>query len=415
MIGVSKLLCDASFAHDPLRYGRHARGDVKDAHQMPPSAAERRPVVVWNMTRTCNLKCIHCYTDSDAKKYEGELSTEAVQVMLKDLADFKVPALLMSGGEPLVHPEFWDHAHYARELGLRCVLSTNATLITEEVAERLNEIGLTYVGASLDGIGPVNNTFRGKPWAYERAVAGIRNCKKNGIRMSLRMTITKHNAEDLDGIFDFVRQENVERACFYHLAYAGRGRGLVDDDQSREEARETVERIFEKTRELHDDGIETDVLTVDNHCDGPFMYLKLLENEPERAAAVQELLEWNGGGANSSGVGIGDIDFRGDVHADQFWMDYSFGNVQDRPFSEIWQDLSDPIMAGLKDRLPLLKGRCGACQFQKMCGGSLRVRAWQAHGDPWAEDPACYLTDDEIGLPEGFVSSHREPEETSVS
>jgi radical SAM protein with 4Fe4S-binding SPASM domain len=407
MIGVSKLLCDASFAHDPLRYGQRAGKDVRDAHKLPPSASERKPVVVWNMTRTCNLRCIHCYTDSEARAYEGELPPDAVKAMLEDLADFGIPALLFSGGEPLVHPLFWEHAATARELGLRCVLSTNATLITKPVAERLSELGLNHVGASLDGIGDVNDHFRGKPWAYERAVEGIRNCKEMGIKVSLRMTLTKHNAQDLDGIFELVEREGIERLCFYHLAYSGRGRSLVEDDQSLEEARATVSRIFEKTQELYGKDRNVDVLTVDNHCDGPFLYLRLMEEDPERAEKVRELLEWNGGGANSSGVGIGDIDFNGDVHADQFWMDYAFGNVKERPFSEIWTDLSDPIMAGLKDRLPLLKGRCGVCRFQKMCGGSLRVRAWHAYGDAWAEDPACYLTDEEIGVPEGFESPFR--------
>jgi radical SAM protein with 4Fe4S-binding SPASM domain len=398
MIALSKLLCDASFAHDPLRYGKKPGHGVKGAHATAKSAADRRPVVVWNITRTCNLKCIHCYSDSDAKHYPGELTVDQAHTMLDDLAGFKVPALLISGGEPLTHPDFWDYLTYARSVGLRCVLSTNATLIKPETAERLKETGITYVGASLDGIGAVNNVFRGKPWAYERAVKGIRNCKQAGLPISLRMTLTRHNVEDLDGIFAFVEKEQIERVCFYHLAYSGRGRGLQGDDLQPEEARHAIELIANKTQELFDRGQKVDILTVANHCDGPFLYMKLLADDPDRAEQVRELLEWNGGGAHSSGVGIADIDFNGDVHADQFWMDYSFGNVKQRPFSEIWMDESDKLMAGLKNRVPLLKGRCGDCQFIKMCGGSQRVRAWSAYGDPWAEDPACYLTDEEIGV-----------------
>lgn len=398
MIALSKLLCDASFAHDPLRYGKHAGHGVRHAHAKPKSASERRPVVVWNMTRTCNLRCIHCYSDSEAQHYPGELSVEQARTMLEDLAAFGIPALLLSGGEPLTHPHFWDHLAYARELGLRCVLSTNATLIKRDVADRLKEAGITYVGASLDGIGAVNNVFRGKPWAFERAVSGIRNCKAAGLPISLRMTMTRHNMEDLDGIFDFVRSEEIERVCFYHLAYSGRGRDLQDDDLDTVDARWAIEKIATKTQELFDIGQKVDVLTVANHCDGPFLYLKLKETDPERAEQVREMLEWNGGGANSSGVGMADIDFLGNVHADQFWMDYSFGNVKERPFSEIWMDESDPLMAGLKNRIPKLHGRCGSCQFIKMCGGSQRVRAWAAYGDPWADDPACYMTDEEIGL-----------------
>ena len=399
MIALSKLLCDASFAHDPLRYGKSAGHGVKNAHVQAKSAAGRRPVVVWNMTRTCNLKCIHCYSDSDAMKYPGELSVDQVRTMLEDLAEFEIPALLLSGGEPLIHPHFWDHLSYARELGLRCVLSTNATLLTREIADRLKETGITYVGASLDGIGAVNNVFRGKPWAYERAVKGIRNCKAAELPISLRMTMTRHNMDDLDGIFEFVKEEKIERVCFYHLAYSGRGRDLQEDDLDVVDSRWAIEKIATKTQELFARGETVDVLTVANHCDGPYLYLKLLKQDPERAEQVRELLEWNGGGTYSSGVGIADIDFQGEVHADQFWMDYSFGSVKDRPFSEIWMDESDPLMAGLKNRIPMLNGpRCKDCNFLKMCGGSQRVRAWAAYGDPWADDPACYMSDEEIGL-----------------
>ncbi len=396
MISISKLYCDESFHHDPLRYGKKV--DSKSSHKLYDSAGSRRPVVVWSMTRTCNLLCIHCYTDSENKKYNGELNTDEAKVMIDDLADFQIPALLFSGGEPLIRKDFYELAEYAHNKGLRIVISTNATLIDEETAVRLKDLGFVYVGASLDGIGEVNDRFRGKKDAFDMAVRGIRTSKKAGMKISLRMTLTNHNVENLDGIFKFVENENIERVCFYHLAYSGRGKKISSDDCSLEETRQAVDFILEKTKELHNKGIKKDILTVDNHADGIYIYLKLLSENNNRAEQVKQLLEWNGGGANSSGVGIGNIDFVGNVHADQFWMDYSFGNVRERKFSEIWQDTSDPLMAGLKNRLPLLKGRCGKCKWKKMCGGSLRVRAKFVHNDPWAEDPACYLTDEEIGL-----------------
>lgn len=398
MISISKLYTDRSQTHDGLRYGVRAAAHVENPHEVERSARRRKPVVVWNLTRTCNLRCVHCYTDSEEKKYEGELTKDELFAVADDLIQYKVPAVLLSGGEPLVHPHFWELAERLCEGGLRVVISTNATLITDEVAQRLKKVGVIYVGASLDGIGETNNEFRGKPWAFERAVKGIRACKRNGIKISLRMTLTKHNVDDLDGIFRFVEEEGLERICFYHLAYAGRGRGLSSDDCSLEQTRTAVEKIMAWTKAQDEAGTPRDVLTVDNHADGPFIYLKLLEEgRTERAAEVKRMLEWNGGGANSSGVGVSDIDFLGEVHADQFSMHESFGNVKDRPFSEIWEDESHPVMAGLRDRLPLLKGRCAKCDHLSMCGGSLRVRAQHYYGDRWAEDPACYLTDDEIG------------------
>ncbi len=401
MIAISKLLCDSSFTHDGLRYGLQPDSGVENPHKVERTAAGRKPVVVWNLTRTCNLRCVHCYTDSDNQKYTGELTHDELMAVADDLGQYGVPAVLISGGEPLMHKHFWDIAARLKQNKLRTVLSTNATLITPEVADRLkNEVGVIYVGASLDGIGETNNQFRGRPWAYDKAVQGIRNCKKAGIRISLRMTITRHNVDDLEGISKFVEDEGIERVCFYHLAYAGRGRDMSDgnDDCAPARTREAVDRIFEWVEDIHDKGQKKDILTVDNHCDGPYLYMRLKQRDPVRAEEVRRMLEWNGGGTWSSGVGVSDIDFRGDVHADQFSMHYSFGNVRQRPFSEIWEDLSNPVLAGLRDRLPLLKGRCGACQYQKMCGGSLRVRAEHYYGDMWAQDPACYLTDEEIGL-----------------
>ena len=111
---------------------------------------------------------------------------------------------------------------------------------------------------------------------------------------------------------------------------------------------------------------------------------------------MHQLLRWNGG--NSSGIGIGAVDHLGNVHADQFWQHYSFGNVRERPFSRIWTDTSDPLMAGLKNRKPLLKGRCAACKYLDICNGNFRVRAEAIYDDVWAPDPACYLSDEEIGL-----------------
>ena len=399
MINITKLYCDRATEGDALRYGR--RGAAADPLGRPiaATAGARRPVVVWNITRTCNLRCIHCYTDSEARRYAGELTPEQGHALIEDLAQFGIPALLFSGGEPLTHPHLFEWVSHAVSRGVRPTLSTNGTLITGETARRIKESGFTYVGISLDGIGEINDCFRGAAGAFDRAVAGFRNCVAAGQRVGLRLTLTRHNYENLEPIFDFIEAEAIDRACFYHLVYSGRGSLISEDDLTPAMSRGAMDIILRRTRDFHARGIDKDILTVDNHADGPYLYLKLLEEgAEEHAARVRSLLEWNGGGRFSSGVGIGDIDFLGDVHPDQFWMDYRLGNVKERPFSAIWTDTSDPLLAGLKDRLPLLKGRCRECQFLPLCGGAMRVRAQRVFGDPWAPDPGCYLTDEEIGL-----------------
>lgn len=403
MINVTRLYTGANTASDGLRYGVQGTRGVRreDIVTLFPgrSAAERKPVVVWNVGRRCNLHCVHCYSDSANRAYQGELSTEEGKALIDDLADFEVPVLLLSGGEPLLRPDIFELIGHARERGVRVTLSTNGTLITPEVAERLRALAVSYVGISLDGIGRVNDMFRGHKGAFDKAMAGFRNCKAVGQRVGLRMTLTRRNCQDLDAIFDFIEAEGIDRACFYHLVYSGRGNSR--DELPPELARAAVETILRRTRDFAERGVRKEILTVDNHADNVLLYLKLREEDPERAEEVLVLMRWNGGGLHSSGVGIADVDFLGNVHPDQFWMGHTLGNVRERPFSEIWRDASDPVLAGLRDRAPLLRGRCGGCQWKDVCGGSFRVRALQVHGDPWAEDPGCYLTDEEIGLEPG--------------
>jgi radical SAM protein with 4Fe4S-binding SPASM domain len=409
MIGITTLYTGRNTPSDGLRYGRQHMEGVRPRDVVtrtpPRSAAERRPVVVWNVGRRCNLHCVHCYSDSANRAYEGELTTAEGKALLDDLAEFRIPVLLFSGGEPLMRPDLFELMAHARERGLRITLSTNGTLITSEVAERLRSLGVSYVGISLDGIGATNDRFRGHKGAFDKALAGFRHCKEVGQRVGLRMTLTRRNCQDLDRIFDFIEAEGIDRACFYHLVYSGRGNSA--DELPPAVARAAVDTILRRTRDFAERGLTKEIFTVDNHADGPYLYLKLREEDPVRAAEVLTLLRWNGGGLHSSGVGVADIDFLGNVHPDQFWMTHTLGNVRERKFGEIWQDSSDPILAGLRNRAPLLRGRCAACQWKDVCGGGFRVRALQVYRDPWAQDPGCYLTDEECGLTPG--SRIREP------
>jgi radical SAM protein with 4Fe4S-binding SPASM domain len=398
MINITKLYCDQVTPGDWLRYGGKSSGECNEV--VPQQASERRPIVVWNITRACNLKCIHCYNDSGPGPAENELSTTEAKDVIKDLAQFGVPVVLFSGGEPLLRHDIFELLKFANELGLRTVLSTNGTLITADITKQIKQHRVSYVGISLDGIGEINDKFRGVSGAFDKAVEGIRNCQNENIRTGLRLTLTKQNVQDLEKLFDFLERQRIERACFYHLVPSGRGAALTDWALNHTQTRAAVETILAGTKQLKNSGRKTDILTVDNHVDGVYVYLKLLAENADRAEDVWKLLIWNGGGLYSSGVGIGCIDFNGKVHPDQFWWHYELGDVRKRPFSEIWTDGSEPLLKGLRDRRSYVKGRCRLCKFFDACGGSLRVRADLYYNDPWAPDPACYLTDDEIGLDE---------------
>jgi 12,18-didecarboxysiroheme deacetylase len=391
MIGIAKLYCGTVEPSDVLRYGGHSSRLPSHLLQF---SLDKRPVVVWNCTRRCNLGCVHCYSGSADRQYPGELTTGEASAMLGDLAEFGVPVVLFSGGEPLLRPDVPDLAQTAVKLGMRAVLSTNGTLIDPPMARRLAGVGLSYVGISLDGMRDVNDRFRGKTGAFDAAMAGAEAAREAGIKVGLRLTLTRHNVDQLDSLFDLMRDHGIPRVCFYHLVYAGRGAALQGDDLDAATTRAAIDRIIDRTAALHARGQPVEVLTVDNHADGPYLYLRMLRENSPRAPRVLELLRLNGG--NSSGVGIGCISWDGSVHPDQFWRHDVLGNVRDVPFSRIWTDTSSPLMARLKDKKRHVGGRCATCRFLEICGGNSRVRARAATGDTWAADPACYLTDGEI-------------------
>ena len=391
MIGISKLYCGTVEPSDALRYERDSKTLPSELLQF---SIDKKPVVVWNVTRACNLNCIHCYARAVERSHEKELTHDQGLALIEDLADFGVPVMLFSGGEPLMRPDLVDLASYAVKKGMRAVISTNGTLITQEKAEELKHIGLSYVGVSLDGMEAINDRFRKKKGSFKAALEGIKNCQRVGLKVGLRFTINRMNLTEIPHVFDLLEENRIPRVCFYHLVYAGRGSELIDYALEHHETREAVDLIIDRTKVLHERGMPAEVLTVDNHADGPYVYLRMLREKNPRSEDVLSLLKMNEG--NNSGRGFGCVSWDGAVHADQFWRHYSFGNVLDRPFSEIWSDLSNPLMAKLKEKKKHVTGRCSTCHWLDVCAGNFRVRAEAVTGDIWAADPACYLTDEEI-------------------
>ncbi len=391
MIGISKLYCGAVESSDALRYGRESG---KLPSHLLQFSKDKKPVVVWNMTRRCNLKCVHCYAQAIDPDGKDEISTSQAKGIIDDLAAFGAPVMLFSGGEPLVRKDLVELAKYATSKGMRAVISTNGTLITKEKARELKDVGLSYVGISLDGTEETHDKFRGISGSYKKALEGVENCKAEGLKVGLRFTINKRNWTEVPSIFQVLRDLEVPRACFYHLVYSGRGSELIKEDLSHEETRQLLDLIMDETKALYDAGMPKEILTVDNHADGVYVYQRLLKEDPERAKEVLELLQFNEG--NNSGRGIGCISWDGQVHADQFWRNHTFGNVLERPFSEIWTDENIELLHKLKDKKQHVGGRCATCRYLNICGGNFRARAEAYYDDIWAQDPACYLTDEEI-------------------
>ena len=363
------------------------------------------PVVIWNLIRRCNLNCVHCYSLSADVDFPGELATEEVFAVMDDLKAFGVPVLILSGGEPLLRPDIFAISRRAKDLGFYVGLSSNGTLIDRAMSEKIAEIGYDYVGVSLDGIGAVHDAFRRQEGAYAAALEGMRLCRERGIKVGLRFTMTERNVESLPEMLDLIDREEIDKFYLSHLVYAGRGNRYREDDAYHRTTRDSMDLIFERCWDYVERGVKKEFVTGNNDADGVYFLEWVRRRFPDKVAHLKcKLVAWGG---NASGVNVANIDNLGNVHPDTFWWHYDLGNVRKRPFSEIWQDTGDSVMAGLKQRPRQIKGRCGKCRRFDICGGNTRVRALQITGDPWEEDPACYLTDQEIGIASGTESSPR--------
>ncbi|MFA9478756.1 radical SAM protein [Phycisphaerales bacterium AB-hyl4] len=389
MLSVSNLLCDHQAGNETLRYGHTGVRSAESADGVP------RPVVVWAVTKACNLRCVHCYASADANAAPGELTHEEGRTLLEDLRQFDVPAVLFSGGEPLARPDVLELMAYGQSLGLNCTLSTNGVLIDDAMADRLADLGLRYVGISLDGMRVTHDKLRGMRGAFDASLAAIDRCRARGLRVGVRFTVHALNADQLEPLFKLCRAHDVQRLCIYHLAYAGRGGKMQKVDLTRRQTRKVVDRIFALTRRFHHEGCPLEVLTVSNHADAAYLVMQLEHENPIMAERVRRRLEGTGG--NRSGCNIASIDPVGQVHYDQFSWHYNCGNVRDKPFSRIWTDADDARLAALRDRRPHLPARCRGCRFLELCNGNLRTRAEAATGDWLGMDPNCYLDDREVG------------------
>jgi heme d1 biosynthesis radical SAM protein NirJ len=366
--------------------------------EITPPRKPSGPVVIWNLIRRCNLTCKHCYATSADKDFPGELNTDQVYGVMSDLKSFGVPVLILSGGEPLMRADIFDISHRAKDMGFYVGLSSNGTLISKDNIQDIVDVGYNYVGVSIDGTRETHDKFRRKQGSFDEALNGIRLCHDAGIKVGLRFTLTQDNKQDLPALLKLMDDEGIDKFYLSHLNYAGRGNKNRRDDLHHQMTREAMDLIFNTCLEDVKAGRQREFVTGNNDADGVYMLLWARENLPEHADHLEQLLnQWGG---NSSGVNISNIDNIGNVHPDTMWWEYTIGNVKERPFSEIWMDTSDPLMAGLKLKHRPVEGRCANCAYYSICGGNTRTRAWQLTDNFWAEDPGCYLDNDEIGVDE---------------
>jgi len=380
MINISKLYCGLAGESDDLRYGR---------------GNSFGPVIAYNCTQRCNLRCLHCYSSSETdSSLADELTTPEAKQLLSQLAEVNCPAVLFSGGEPLLRDDLFKLLAEAKRLKLRTVISTNGTLLDSKTAGKLSDAGVSYVGISIDGTEEFHDTFRQTEGSFKEALSGIENCKKAGLKTGLRFTITEANADQVPIVFDIAALTGVRRICFYHLLRTGRAKGLGKQVLNKQQTRTVLDVIIEKTDDFVGKGLIDEVLTVGNHADGPYLLVKMQKGKNRNFRRAKKLLLANGG--NRIGEKIGCVGWDGSVYPDQFWRNYALGNIKDKTFRQIWENGSQPVLNKLRNKSQFADARCLRCKWFDLCKGNFRFLGAEADDKYWFNEPACYLTDEEI-------------------
>ncbi|WEL20923.1 TIGR04347 family pseudo-SAM/SPASM protein [Halorhabdus sp. BNX81] len=360
-------------------------------------ADRHHPIVVWHVTGANNLDPEYGDAGAGPGHGDGELTTAEATAVIEDLAAYGVAAIRFTGGEPLLRDDLEPLIERATDAGLRTKLSTNGTLLTDERAESLVAAGLDDIDVAIDGLPDHHDELYGREGAFDDALDGIQAAQDAGLDPGVRFTLTEANTADMEELVDLLALQGVERFRFHHLEYSSQDEEVIDLDVDHEAQRRAVRRVCDITLDAHDRGHDVETLLDGNYADTGYVYQYAREELSEdRAAAIRDRLEADGG--DPAGERIADIDYQGNVHLTPYWQEYSLGNVRDRPFSAIWEDESNPLLAKLRDRKEYVPDRCPDCEYYAMCRGGSRHRALAAEGDVWARDPQCYLTDEEIGL-----------------
>lgn len=356
------------------------------------AAATRKPVVVWNICQHCNMTCPHCYAAAISHPSPSDLSTVQAKAVIDDLYTYGVKVLIFSGGEPLLREDVLELIQYASSLGMHPYLSSNGSLIDQSMAKKLKDVGVLYVGISIDGLKDFNDHYRGLAGGFQKASQALSFCVQEGMKTGLRMTLTQNNADQLNDLIDWAEELGVQRFYVSHLHYSGRGKQIAGDDLSTQSTRSLLIKLFELAEQNIKEHKVLRLVTGSNDSDGVLLYSWIKERFGlDVASIIYELLLARGG--NSAGEGIINIDHKGQVHPDQFWWKAKLGDLKKERIADV---LENELVKKLRERTKYIQGRCGSCQYIEICRGSHRERAEAYFGDIWAEDPSCVMRDDEI-------------------
>ena len=352
---------------------------------MRPDVSEpamRPHVVAWESTQACNLACVHCRASAQTEPAPDELTTAEVKALIDDIAAFAAPVLIISGGEPLMRPDIFELAHYGHERGLRVAMSPNGTLITDRVARQMAEAGVARISVSIDGsCAERHDRVRGVPGAFDAAMRGLAACRANGVGFQLNTTVLRQTRDDLPAVLDLAARLGAEAWHIFMLVPTGRGK--AEDAITPEEYEQVLTWIYEAARHSP--------LPMRVTC-GP-QFMRIVASRRHQAGEPAGLVRPRSGHGSHldrasrgclAGNGYCFISHRGEVYPCGY-LPLSAGNVRQQSFREIYQHAD--LFVALRD-LSRLEGKCGACEFVRVCGGC-RARAYSATGNVLGEEPLC--------------------------
>ena len=359
---------------------RQPRGpDDKHLHPQEHSSIHNPPrLVAWEVTRSCNLNCVHCRAASEKGPYHGELSTDKAKEIIDQIAKLTKPIIILTGGEPLMRDDIFELAEYGTSLGMRMVMATNGTLLTPETGEKLKSAGIQRLSISLDAAdAESHDRFRNVPGAFDSALKGIEILKNAGLEFQINTTITKHNAKEIETILEMaIRLEAVAHHIFL-LVPTGRAKDMVNQEIDALEYENLLHWFYDKQDKVP--------LHLKATC-APHYY-RILRQEARKKG---EKVDFDTYGLDAvtrgclGGTGFCFISYDGIVQPCGY-LELNCGDLNKASFEEIWS--SSDIFSRLRD-FSAYEGKCGRCEFRKFCGGC-RARAYEATGRYMAEEPLC--------------------------
>jgi AdoMet-dependent heme synthase len=339
-------------------------------------------LVFWELTKKCNLNCIHCRAESENSQYEGELTFDEIRVIIDDIASHYSPIMVLTGGEPLYRPDIFRIASYAGGRGLKTALATNGTLIDREMADMIRESGIRRVSISLDGSTPESHDgFRGIPGSFENALRGIDFLRSAGVEFQINTTISRRNVGEIEDIMKLTERIGAKALHLFMLVPVGCGVEIAESEMiSKEKYEEVLNWFYDKSRET--------ALELKATC-APHYYRIMRQRARQEGRTIA--FETDGMAAMTrgclAGTGVCFISHRGDVQPCGY-LPVAVGNVRQRPFHDIWEN--SEIFASLRD-LGNLTGKCGICEYKTFCAGC-RARAYYESGDYMTDEPYCAYT-----------------------